>query len=138
VIDCFHLARDLGFDNINMDFIAGLKGDTLDGFKRTMETALALAPENITVHTLSVKRSSNLYQDAESLKMIRDNPTSAMADYSQQALEAAGYHPYYLYRQKNTFKILRTWGSASRGMKDFTIFTSWKSSRRFWLLGQAP
>ena len=115
VIDCYHMARELGFDNINMDFIAGLKGDTLDGFKRTMETALSLEPENITVHTLSVKRSSSLYQDVESLKMIRDNPTSAMVDYSQQVLEAAGYRPYYLYRQKNTLQNLENVGFCKPG-----------------------
>ena len=115
VIDCYHLARELGFDNINMDFIAGLKGDTLDGFKKTMETALILAPENITVHTLSIKRSSSLYQDAESLEMIRNNPTSAMADYSQRVLEDAGYHPYYLYRQKNTLQNLENVGFCKPG-----------------------
>lgn len=115
VVDCYRLARSVGFDNINMDFIAGLKDDTLDGFKRTMETALSLAPENITVHTLSVKRSSSLYQDTESLAMIRDNPTSAMADYSQQVLEAAGYRPYYLYRQKNTLQNLENVGFCKPG-----------------------
>jgi len=117
VVECYHLARRLGFNNINMDLIAGLKGDTLESFTRTMETVLSLEPENVTVHTLSVKRSSNLYQDKDSLAMIRDNPTSDMADLSQTMLAEKGYHPYYLYRQKNTLQNLENVGFCKPGFE---------------------
>lgn len=116
-IDCYRLAREVGFDCVNMDFIAGLAGDTLDGFRRTMETALELAPENITVHTLSVKRAANLYRDVDSLELIRENPASAMADYSQAVLGEAGYRPYYLYRQKNTLQNLENVGFCKPGFE---------------------
>ncbi|MGI5896666.1 MAG: coproporphyrinogen dehydrogenase HemZ [Oscillospiraceae bacterium] len=115
VVACYQLARELGFDNINMDFIAGLKGDTLEGFCATMQTALSLAPENITVHTLSVKRSSNLYNDAEAIAEVRRNPTAEMADAAQKMLGEAGYLPYYLYRQKNTLQNLENVGFCKPG-----------------------
>ncbi len=115
VVSCYQMARKFGFESINMDFIAGLQGDTLDGFKRTMDIALSLSPENITIHTLSVKRSSDLYQDGESVAMLRENPTAAMTDYSQLVLEQAGYHPYYLYRQKNTLQNLENVGFCKPG-----------------------
>lgn len=117
VVECYQLARELGFDNINMDFIAGLQGDTLEGFQRTIETALSLEPENITVHTLSIKRSSTLYGDADSVAGLRFNPTAAMADFAQQALSAAGYLPYYLYRQKNTLQNLENVGFCKPGFE---------------------
>ena len=80
-----------------------------------MDIALSLSPENITIHTLSVKRSSDLYQDGESVAMLRENPTAAMTDYSQLVLEQAGYHPYYLYRQKNTLQNLENVGFCKPG-----------------------
>ena len=94
----FRMARSLGFDNINMDLIAGLPGDTPDGFRATLEQVLALAPENVTVHTLSRKRGSNLMaQDAP----IPDGAAvGEMLDFAGTVLPRAGYAPYYLYRQK--------------------------------------
>ncbi len=115
VVDCYQMAREIGFDNINMDFIAGLDGDSYEGFCRTLETALSLAPENITVHTLSVKRSSDLYYDAAMIDAVRNNPTAAMTDFSQKALASAGYFPYYLYRQKNTVQNLENVGFCKPG-----------------------
>ena len=60
ILDCFAAARKAGHRNINMDLIAGLPGDTVDGFRHSLETAISLEPENITVHTLTLKRASNL------------------------------------------------------------------------------
>ena len=60
ILDCYRTARAVGHDNINMDLIAGLPGDTVEGFRHSLETAIALEPENITVHTLTLKRASNL------------------------------------------------------------------------------
>ena len=92
------LATSMGFPHVNMDLIAGLPGDTPDGFRATLEQVLALAPENVTVHTLSRKRGSNLMaQDAP----IPDGAAvGEMLDFAGTVLPRAGYAPYYLYRQK--------------------------------------
>ena len=98
IYDALRLVRETGGFAVNMDLIAGLPGDTPDGFRATLEQVLALAPENITVHTLSRKRGSNLMaQDAP----IPDGAAvGEMLDFANTALPKAGYAPYYLYRQK--------------------------------------
>ena len=92
------LVRETGGFAVNMDLIAGLPGDTPDGFRATLEQVLALAPENVTVHTLSRKRGSNLMaQDAP----IPDGAAvGEMLDFAGTVLPRTGYAPYYLYRQK--------------------------------------
>ena len=98
IYDALRLVRETGGFAVNMDLIAGLPGDTPDGFRATLEQVLALAPENITVHTLSRKRGSNLMaQDAP----IPDGAAvGEMLDFANTALPKAGYAPYYLCRQK--------------------------------------
>lgn len=99
--DAFEMARKAGFDNINTDLIAGLPGDDYEGFARTMEDILDLSPESITVHTLSMKRASNIMLqkrpdfgvEADAVRMVR---------LSSELLPTAGYAPYYLYRQSRT------------------------------------
>ncbi|MBQ7782682.1 MAG: coproporphyrinogen dehydrogenase HemZ [Oscillospiraceae bacterium] len=117
VEECFALARRLGFDNINMDTIAGLPTDTVEGFKDTIRRLIALDPENITVHTLTVKRSAALFQAADSFKenYLRDNELSEMVDFAFEELTANGFSPYYLYRQKNTVGNLENVGYAKKG-----------------------
>ncbi len=99
VLDAFQMARDVGFNNINMDIIAGLPGDTPDGFCQTLDRLIALQPENITVHTLSIKRSSFLTERGEIATVPGVDAVEAMLDYASQALYQNGYAPYYLYRQ---------------------------------------
>ncbi|MBQ9414260.1 MAG: coproporphyrinogen dehydrogenase HemZ [Clostridia bacterium] len=96
--DAFSLARQVGGTQINTDLIAGLPTDTAAGFSKTLGGILALSPESVTVHTLSIKRASHL--------MIRDKgeydaggDTAAMIAEAGARLVPAGYHPYYLYRQ---------------------------------------
>lgn len=114
VIDAYHLARRLGFDNINMDTIAGLPTDTPDGFRHTIDTLCGLDPESITIHTLTVKRSSALFgQDNINV----DSRISDMVYYGQNALGGHGYLPYYLYRQKNTVDNLENVGYAKDGFE---------------------
>lgn len=97
-VDAYNLAREIGFDSINMDLIAGLPGDSIDGFKKSVDTAIALKAENITVHSLALKRSSNLVT-RDNAEISQGNTASEMIDYSISALSAAGYVPYYMYRQ---------------------------------------
>lgn len=112
VVSAFKTARRLGFDNINMDTIAGLPTDTPEGFRHTVETLCGLDPESITIHTLTVKRSSNLFAEEE--KNI-DSGISEMVDFGQKRLLDTGYIPYYLYRQKNTAENLENVGFAKAG-----------------------
>lgn len=114
VADCFELARRLGFDNINMDTIAGLPTDTYEGFRHTIDTLCGLDPESITIHTLTVKRSSGLFLQ-ESIDI--DSRISDMVNYGQDTLGRFGYLPYYLYRQKNTVDNLENVGYAKKGFE---------------------
>ena len=97
VLSAYSLALEFGF-NVNMDIIAGLPGEKLGIFKRTVNTLLELYPDNITVHTLSVKNGALLKNDVSSLS---ERDIVKMIDYAQSKLVENGYKPYYLYRQKN-------------------------------------
>lgn len=112
VVKSFHLAREIGFDNINMDTIAGLPTDTYDGFVHTIDELCELDPESITIHTLTLKRSSKLFREEE---RFVDSRISDMVDYGQQKLCKEGYLPYYLYRQKNTVENLENVGFSKAG-----------------------
>ena len=113
-VDKFLLARELGFDNINMDFIAGLPCDTVKGFRESIDRAVALEPESITVHCLALKKAADFYQ---SLPMPEPEAVSEMVAYAQEALKNAGYRPYYLYRQKNMAANLENVGYAKPGFE---------------------
>lgn len=109
--DCFAAARAAGHRNINMDLIAGLPGDTVEGFAHSLQTAIALRPENITVHTLTLKRASDLV--VEHRAAAYDDVAAMLA--LSPLLEQAGYRPYYLYRQKGTLQNLENIGWALPG-----------------------
>ncbi len=96
-------ARNIGFDSINMDIIAGLPqkkadDDGISGFMKTIDDVISLEPENITVHTLAVKRGSTLHEHM--LQIPRSEAVSEMLDYAERRLTSLDYSPYYLYRQK--------------------------------------
>lgn len=95
IIEKFNLAK--GRFIINMDFIAGLDGETFEDFKYSIDKAISLNPENITVHTLSVKKGSYLAEDG---KLLSVSEIDKMVDYAHEVLDKNGYSPYYLYRQK--------------------------------------
>ena len=111
--ESFSLARKIGFDTINTDIIAGLPTDTFDSFKYTIDELINLSPENITVHTLSIKRSARINQSGD--RSVLDNPAAKMVEYANSRLLAAGYRPYYLYRQKNMLDNLENIGWAKKG-----------------------
>ena len=112
VIDAFYMARSFGFDNINMDLISGLPGDDFDKFRKTIDSVLGLEPENITLHTLTVKRSANLAGDAQ--KML-SRSVDEMNEHAFCCFDEAGYYPYYLYRQKGTVEALENTGFCKPG-----------------------
>ena len=87
-----------GFTDINMDLIAGLPGDTVDSFLASVRSVIDLAPSNITVHTLALKKSAELWNSRGDLP-AGDDVAKMLAE-TENALREAGYEPYYLYRQK--------------------------------------
>ncbi|MDK2967693.1 coproporphyrinogen dehydrogenase HemZ [Lacrimispora sp.] len=101
VKDRFHLARSLGFDNINMDLIIGLPGEDLEDVRRTMEEIKSLGPDGITVHTLAIKRAARLNMFKEQYGDLKITGTQEMVDLTASCARSMGQEPYYLYRQKN-------------------------------------
>ncbi len=87
-----------GFAHVNMDLIAGLPEDTAEGFRRSLDGCLTMGADNITVHTLALKKGSRIL--TEGLRVPGPETVTEMLDYAAPVLRGAGYHPYYLYRQK--------------------------------------
>lgn len=93
------LAAGVGFSCVNMDLIAGLPLDSFDGFRRSLEGVLAMEPENVTVHTLALKKGSRLMEQ-QGGRLPSGDEVAQMLDFSKKILTTRGYIPYYLYRQK--------------------------------------
>ena len=92
------LVDRFGFPHVNMDLIAGLPEDTPEGFRRTLDEVIGFGTDNITVHTLSLKKGSRI--TLEGTRIPTEDEVAAMLDYADPALRGAGFAPYYLYRQK--------------------------------------
>ena len=115
IIETFHLARKLGFDNINMDLIMGLPEETIDDVRATFEQLKMLNPDNVTVHSLALKRAArlNMYkEDYKNLKMVN---TQEHLNVAARAAGELGLTPYYLYRQKNMAGNFENVGYAKPG-----------------------
>ncbi len=97
-IDAFHLAEEVGFRTINTDLIAGLPGEAVSGFCASLDRALALGSQNITVHALALKRSSRMVAQ-ENADLNTDDTARQMIDHANRTLREQGYLPYYMYRQ---------------------------------------
>ena len=98
VVRAYHQAVDAGFKAINMDLIAGLPQDSVDGFRRSLDAVAALNPSNITVHTLALKKGADLFEKRVSLPTPED--VTEMVAYANETLSGLNFKPYYLYRQK--------------------------------------
>lgn len=118
-LKAFEIARKIGFKTINMDLIAGLTGDNIASFENTLETAVNLKPENLTLHTLTVKRAANLSEN--SVETFKNGETDAekMVSLSQAIFYNGGYIPYYLYRQKGTLSNLENVGYCLDGHEGY-------------------
>lgn len=117
-VAAFKLARACGMDNINMDLIAGLAGDTYESFCNTIDQLTELDPESITVHTLSLKRSSDINQNGRMDFLNDADQAGKMLDYAQKELTQHGYLPYYLYRQSRMVGNLENTGWAKPGYEN--------------------
>ena len=116
-IDAYNLARKIGFKNINMDLIAGLPTDTTDSFKSTLDGIIKLNPECVTIHTLSMKRSSSLTQNGTSINRDDALNTAEMLSYAKDRLLNSDYLPYYLYRQSRMVGNLENTGWSKKGFE---------------------
>lgn len=96
----YYIAKQMGFSIINMDLILGLPGESIEEVKKTLEEIITLEPENITIHTMSIKRGSKLKEQEDPFFFQREEVVLSMLEYTQMFLEKNAYQPYYLYRQK--------------------------------------
>ena len=120
VKNAFALAKTFGFDSINMDLISGLPGDNMEKFRKTIAEVIAMNPDNITLHTLTVKHGANLAPMAQSVFAAT---ADAMNEYAYDEFAKAGYFPYYLYRQKGTVDNLENVGFCKPGKEGiYNIF----------------
>ena len=115
IIDKFNMARDLGFNNINMDIIAGLPNEDNEMFKYTLEEIGKMAPDSLTVHTMAIKRASILHENIENYNLTTDKTVEAMIEDARQSAKNMDMRPYYLYRQKNILANLENTGYAKVG-----------------------
>lgn len=113
--EAYVLAKKVGFDNINMDLILGLPGETLAMVKHTFEEIKALAPENLTVHTLAVKNASKLKEKPQAYQLTEGAEMMEMLRMSQAYAKEMGLVPYYLYRQKHMLGNLENIGYCRPG-----------------------
>ncbi|MGN1329265.1 MAG: coproporphyrinogen dehydrogenase HemZ [Eubacterium sp.] len=109
-VEAFELARKCGFNNINMDLIAGLPLDTLESFENSVDKAVSLGAESLTVHTLAMKTAAYLVTKENSFDFSDRLITSDMVDYSDKKLHHSGYYPYYMYRQSKSVGNLENVG----------------------------
>lgn len=117
-VEKYNLAREIGFDSINMDLIAGLPTDTLESFKNSVDKAIELGADNITVHTLALKKSASIVTENESDTLSAQN-IREMLKYSHEALRENGYHPYYMYRQSKSLGNFENVGWCKEGKECF-------------------
>lgn len=100
-IDSFYMAREAGFDHINMDIILGLPGEEISDVQYTMDEISKIRPDELTVHSLAIKRASRLYDYVGENGLAGMQTTEAMVEIAAKGARAMGLTPYYLYRQKN-------------------------------------
>ena len=115
IVEAFALAREIGFSSINMDLIAGLPGETVSDFSKTLDAIKELHPDNLTVHTLAIKRSSRLKEQLEHYPLPSRADVEAMIDMGFSAAKEIGLWPYYMYRQKYQNGNLENVGYAADG-----------------------
>ena len=118
-VAAYRLARSMGFDDINMDIIAALPGETVSDFAHTLDVIGELAPDSVTVHSLAIKRSSKLHEQlvvaGAGYGQVEAEGAGAMIALARERLMAGGWRPYYLYRQKYMAGNLENVGYAKPG-----------------------
>ncbi len=125
VSEMYKLARETGIKQINMDLIAGLEGDSFETFKESIDEIIELNPDNITVHSLALKRSADIFKDEKRLEYhSRIEEITKMVDYSVETLMKNGYLPYYLYKQSRSAANMENTGFAKANTQcAYNIYT---------------
>ncbi len=98
--DAYYMAKNIGFDSINMDIIAGLPGENIDDMENTLNEIIEMSPENLTIHTLAIKRSSRLKERLNEYPLPSGKDVDIMLEKGRQTAKKLGMKPYYMYRQK--------------------------------------
>ncbi len=117
IAEAFKVARSVGFKSINMDLIMGLPGESVDDAKRTISKVISFNPENVTIHTLAVKKASKLIESLEAYELAHDQVVSEMLAISDHELRKVELTPYYMYRQKKMIGHLENVGYALEGFE---------------------
>lgn len=115
VYEAFDMARACGHDNINMDLIVGLTGETPAHVAKTLEGVEKIKPESLTVHTLALKRAARLKIENDRYKGLEATGISEMLEMTLDFTSKHGLKPYYLYRQKNMAENLENIGYSLPG-----------------------
>lgn len=118
VIEKFNLARSMGFNDINMDMIIGLPGEGIKEVIHTKEEILKLYPDSLTVHGLSLKRASILYENfvlKKGIQVKKQEELANMYEESRALAKELGLQPYYMYRQKNMVGNMENLGYSRKG-----------------------
>lgn len=116
ICSCFEMADKFNFKSINADIIAGLPGESIQDFNNTLKAVITLAPQNITVHTLSLKKGSALAQNKE-LMQTSETQARIMVENARETITSNGFNPYYLYRQKYQTGNLENVGYSLPGLE---------------------
>lgn len=115
VEEAFYLARELGFDNINMDMIIGLSGEAPEDVEFTLDKIAKMSPDSLTVHTLAIKRAARINTQKDKYEGLTATGVAKMMQLTKEFTGRYDYLPYYLYRQKNMAENLENIGYSKKG-----------------------
>ncbi|MCI7276484.1 MAG: coproporphyrinogen dehydrogenase HemZ [Lachnospiraceae bacterium] len=115
VQEVYRMAREVGFDNINMDLILGLPNESVEDVRRTMEEIEKMAPDNVTIHSLALKRAARLNLERDRYRNLSFENSWERMDIASESCARMGLEPYYLYRQKNMAGNFENTGFAAPG-----------------------
>ena len=118
IVEAFRLAKEVGIENINTDLITGLPEEKPEDFQESLNKILDLGPNNVTVHTLAVKRASRLIDEDPGIAIRQAETVRKMLEISQNTLKTAGFEPYYLYRQKHMTGNFENVGYCTNGAQN--------------------
>ncbi len=114
----FEMARELGFDNINMDLIVGLPGEKISHIIKTCDKIFEIKPDSITIHGMSIKRASKLHENMLNnyrFEIPAQEELNKMYEHTVELSKKLNMKPYYMYRQKNMVGNMENIGYAIPG-----------------------
>ncbi|NLJ41495.1 MAG: coproporphyrinogen dehydrogenase HemZ [Clostridiales bacterium] len=135
IIKCFNMAKEIGFNSINMDVIVGLPGEGIEESQKTMASIIDLKPDNFTVHALAIKRASRLKENIYFFSSAEVKVAKKMMDIYYQGAESMGMRPYYLYRQKYMLGNMENIGFALPGKESVYNIQMMEDRQTVWAFG---